>query len=340
MKIRKNVLSTETLTKKEGIKMIKKCLAITLAALIVIFNVLPAHAFTSLKTPVQISASGNLVGLTVAFTSTVVAQGTTTPELTGGVTFATPLGLTNSGRALKITGGTNEAGARIVIYTDNDLNTAPDMVPTINPNTGIDGAGLVGRTNPALVAPLFWGTKSSANGDPNTSVVYTFTNPSAPVEGSTGNAVYIVDKRHTHSLTTVGGALDNATLYYFDGSAGPVNTNGDGLYPQYFGADLYNSATIHTDATKVSPSLYSSIATIAWDVVPFIDATTPANSSYVCQVPKLPTLAGGDTVTAKLTRFGSGTTDNYLYVNIGADFTGKPAQTYSTARLYVEILRD
>jgi hypothetical protein len=213
MKIRENVLPIETLTKKERIKMIKKCLAITLVALIVIFNVLPAYAYVNLKTPVQISASGTIEGLTVAFTATSVAQGTTTPESTGSITFASPLGLTDSGRALKIIGGTNEAGARIVIYTDNNLNTvAPEQAPTVNPNTGIDGAGLVGRTDPALVAAMFWGVSSSANGAPNTSVDYVFTNPSTPVEGSAGNSVYIVDKRHTHSFTTVGSTLDNAVL--------------------------------------------------------------------------------------------------------------------------------
>lgn len=328
-------------TKKEAIKMIKKYLIVTVTLLAFLGNVVPAHAYVSLKTPVQISASGTLTGLTVAFTSTVVAQGTTTPDIVGGVTFASPNGITNSGQALKITGGTNEANARIVIYTDNNSNTvAPNKAPTVDPNTGIDGAGLVGQTNPALVAPMFWGAKSAANGDPNTSVAYTFNNPSSPVEGSSGNAVYIVDKRHTQSFTTVGSALDNATLYFVDGTPGPTNTLNDGLYPQTWGADLYNSATVHTTATKVSPALFSSIATIAYGITPNIDTVTPANSSYVCNIPKLPTLDPSDNVTAKLTRFGSGTTDNFLYVYIGADFTGKPAQAYSTGQLFVEIVRD
>lgn len=327
-KIIKNTL------KKEVSKMIRKYLIVSITLLTFLCNVIPAHAYVSLQTPVQISASGNLVGLTVAFTTTVVAQGTTTPDLTGGVIFDTPTGITNSSKALKITGGTNEANARIVIYTDNNSNTVPpNQVPGVDPETGIDGAGLVGQTNPALVAPMFWGAKSAANGDPNSSVVYTFTNPASPVEGSSGNSVYIVDKRHTKSFTTVGSVLDNVVLYYADGSSGPVNTLNDGLYPQFWGADLYDSPTDHSAAHKVSPALFSSIATIVYGIAPGTD-------SYVCNVPNLTTLNPSDSVTAKLTRYGSGTTDSYLYVCIGADFTGKPAQAYSTGRLFVEIVRD
>lgn len=328
-------------TKKEAINMTKKYLIVGITLLTFLCNVVPAQAYTSLKTPVQISASGTLVGFTESFTATVVAQGTTTPDLTGGLTFSSPSGLTNSGRALKITGGTNEVGGRIVIYTDNNSNTvSPNKAPTVNPNTGVDGAGLVGQTDPGYTAAMFWGIKSAANNDPNSCVAYTFTNPAAPVEGSSGNSVYIVDKRHTHSFTTVGSALDNATLYYADGSAGPVNTANDGLYPQYWGADLYNSATVRNATTKVSPALYASIATIAYGITPVIDATTPANSSYVCNVAKLPTLSSLDSVTAKLMKYSSGTTNNYLYVYVGADFSGIPAQVYSTAQLYVEILKD
>lgn len=337
-------MKTETLTKKSKkgvINMIRKYLIVGVTLLTFLFNVVPpAHAYVSLKTPVQLTASGTLSGVTVAFTTTVVAQGTTTPDLTGGLPFASipSSGLADSGRALKITGGTNEVGGRIVIYTDNNANT---NAPTVNPNTGVDGGGLVGETNAGYTVPLFWGVKSSVNNDPNSCIDYSFTSPAVPVESSLGNSVYIVDKRHTNSFTLVGSALDNATLYYTDGSAGPVNTPGDGLYPQVWGADLYDSATDHSSAHKVSPALYASIGTIAWGISPFVDTTTPANSSYVCNVPKLPTVSNKtDTVAAKLTRYGSGTTDNYLYVYIGADFGGAPAQTYSTNQLYVEILRD
>ena len=350
MKTIGNVLSTETLNKKEAIKMIRKYLALMLAASIVIFNVLPAQAYTTLQTPVVVTATGTLTGATVAFTTTVVAQSTGTPGTQ--VDFASPSGLSDSEDALKITGGTNEIGARIIIYTDNATYFTTGHDPRLKQDgvtpSGIDGAGLVGQTEAGYVAGMFWGIKSGTNNDPNTNMNYVFVDPKTPIDGNAGNSVFVVDKGHTLSFIAgaVGSGLDNVALYKLDGTA-VTNTSNDGMYPQYWDIDLYNSATVHTAATKVSPALYSSIATIAYSISALADTTTPANSSYVCNVSNLTTYDGvanstksGDYVTAKLAKYGAGTTDNFLYVYIGANFTGLPAQVYTTAKLYVAMVKD
>jgi len=123
MKIEKFVLPIENQPKKEAIKMVKKCLAVTLAALIVIFNVVPAQAYTVLDVGVTVSASGTLTGSTVAFTATVVNQA---DGLGSTLVFPGPMsssGLTNSTKALKISGGTNEVDARIIIVPTMTLSS-------------------------------------------------------------------------------------------------------------------------------------------------------------------------------------------------------------------------
>lgn len=332
MKIMEIVLPKATLTKKEAIKMIKKCLCIALTVLTVTLNVVPAQAYTSLQTPVAISATGTLVGTTIAFSATVVAQGTGTPG--SAIDFTSPSGVTDSAEAIKVKGGTNQVNSRVIIYTENDLNTVlPNKAATVNPATGVDGAGLVGQTDPAFSVPLFWGTTTGVNNDPNTNSNYVF-------DGNLNDGigeVYIVDKRHTASFTTVGSAVDNATLYRFDGTAyTPANVLNDGLYPQLWEIDLYDSASVHTDTTRVSPSLYSTIATVMFGIIvgSGVDATY-----YIGNVPKISTVSTSDSITARLSK-----TDNSaggeMYIAIGGDFTGKPAQVYSTAKLTVAIVQN
>src|SRR3989338_6975789 len=108
MGIVKVILPTVTL--KEAIKMIKKCLCIALTVLTVTLNVVPAQAYTNLQTPVAISATGTLVGTTIAFSATLVAQGTGTVAAT--VDFTSPSGISHSGEAIKIKGGTNQVNSR------------------------------------------------------------------------------------------------------------------------------------------------------------------------------------------------------------------------------------
>ncbi len=338
MKIKKFVLPTETTTKKEAIKMIRKCLTVTLAALIVIFNVLPAQAYTELATPVAITATGTLSGVVVAFSVVSVTQGVT-PGVPAALDFGTvSVPLADSAEALMIRAKTNNVNNRLIVYTDNNLNTvAPNKAPTVNPATGIDGGGLVGQTEPGYSVALFWGTATAANNAPNTNTDYVFGNPSVPVEGGSGNCVYVVDKRHTASFTNVGSALDNATLYLFNGTPyAPANVLNDGLYPQLWDIDLYNSAVTHNDTTKVSPSLYSTIATVAFGIGAGGGTDT---GYYVASVPQLRTLVNTDTITTR-TSNDAGTAGTEMYIAIGGDYTSKPAQVYSTAKLSVALVQN
>ena len=325
-------------TKKEAITMIKKCLVVTLAALIVIFNVLPAQAYTELITPVTITATGTLSGVTVAFSVTSVAQGAT-PGVSAAMDFGTvTTNIADSGESLMIRAKTNTVNNRLIVYTDNNLNTTPHKVPTVDPNIGIDGGGLVGQTDPGYSVALFWGTKTVANNDPNTNTDYVFGDPSVPVEGGNGNCVYLVDKRHTMSFTTksnVATSLDCKELYTFAGTLVP-NTDNDGLYPQLWDVDLYDSATIHNDTTKVSPALYSTIATIAFGIG--AGGSTDAGY-YVASVPQLRTLATNDSITTRTSK-NDGTAGTEMYIAIGGDYTSKPTQTYSTAKLYVALVNN
>jgi len=179
------------------------------------------------------------------------------------------------------------------------------------------------------------GAKSSADGNPNTNMTYAgFTK--ADLSAGT-NCVYLVDKRHTKSFTTVNSALDNAAMYTAAGVS-VANASGDGLYPQLFGQDLYDSATLHTSDHIISPSLYSTISTVAFNVG---TGGTADPNNYVCRVPKLDTAIATDNVKAQLGKIaGSSGTDNYIYIYIGADFTGVPAQVYGTSTLTIEMVKD
>ncbi|MCX5667218.1 MAG: hypothetical protein NTY34_02770 [Candidatus Omnitrophica bacterium] len=367
MKIEKDVLSIETTTKKEATRMIKKCLAVTLAALIVIFNVLPAQAYQELPTPVSISATGTLTGTTIAFTATLVTQESGSPISPAVAPFETvtnPTTLSDSGAALKITGGTNEATGRILIFTDNgsllgDVGSPVTSYGKPDPSTGADGAGMVGTSISGYQVPMMWGVKSAAPGDPNTNMDYVFPTP-ADFNSGIG-AVYIVDKRHTHSYAgtsntpyasnpapfNTAAGMDANAMWSVNSTAAvgdianPASATGKaGLYPQSFYEDYYSAPKGTVGRAVVSQALYKNIATIAFGMTPNIDTATPTKSSYVCNVPNLSTAAYDDSVTAKLAKCEQGDTDNYLYVYIGADFRTSPAQAYSTTKLCVAMIKD
>jgi len=333
---------------KEVNKMKTKIIALAVTvAVTLLYTVTPAMAYTLIGTnAVSVSASGVLQGSTITFSGSVVDQSSgsnPSSSISFGTITTIPTDLTNSGRAIKVTGGTNEAGARIIILTDNANNTAsPNKAPTVNPDSGVDGAGLVGQSDPGYTVPLMWGMKSAADNDPNSNIDYTsyFTKSNL---NSGLHCVYIVDKRHTKSFcqNQTTDPLDTALMYRSDGS--PVsNPAKEGskqelMYPQFFGNDgttdydLYDSAT--APKTVISQSLYKNIATLAFGIGP------GGSGNYVCSVPKLSTSAYDDNVQASLGKIGTTGTDQYLYIYIAADFTTVPAQTYSTAKLIVEMVK-
>jgi len=366
MKIEKFVLPIETQTKKEAIKMIKKCLAVTLAALIVIFNVLPAQAYTEISTPVYITATGTLSGSLVSMTAVVVAQAT------GGslaqVDFISPSGVSDSADAIKISGGTNDLDARIIVYTDNQATYWPSRatVKTNDPywgadgkRTGMDGAGMPGATSAGYVAALFWGMNSGADFAPQTNTDYVF-------DGNLNDGigeVYMVDKGHTHSIITQAtvdavnarlgtsytiATLDALPLYDGIGASvantaneGSVNTtypSGTPLIPQQWNQDLYNSATVRNATTLVSEALYKNIATVAYSIRTPDPLLSDETGYYICNTPKLTTALGSDSVRARLAKT-SAASDQYLYVYIGGNFSGLPAQAYTTTKLYVAMIK-
>lgn len=319
-----------------------KKIIIVVVVLMAVVLATPAMAYTVIPTAgsaVTINAQGELTGTTIAFTATLVQQGSATTATSIDFGILSTGGLADSGEAIKIKGGTNLVNARVIIYTENNLNTvAPNKAPTVDPNTGIDGGGLVGQTEPGYTVALFWGTDTSANNAPNTNTDYVFGDPQVPVEGGSGNCNYIVDKRHTMSFTTpsaVPTSLDCKELYEFDGTPVP-NTDNDGLYPQRWDEDLYDSATVHTVTTKVSPSLYSTIATIAFGVS---EGGGDDAGYYIANVPQLRTLATDDSITARLSKTDV-SAGGELYIAMGGDFTSKPAQVYSTAKLTVAMVQD
>ncbi len=335
---------------KEVSKMKKLIIVCGVALLISGLNVLQAQAYTELQTPVAITASGAITGSTIAFAASIVSQVGSTPA--SQITFTSPSGVANSGQALKIRGGTNQVGGRVVIYTDNaSLFTSQDHDPRVKKvgavykPTGIDGAGLVGETEAGYVAALIWGISTT----PNTNAAYTF--DSNLNSGLTD--VFVVDKSHNFSFVGTGTPSDTQAMYRKDGTAVTnaltegvdSNLNPVALYPQYFGTvgtgdannwDLYDK--INTDSTRVvvSQQLTKNIATIAFSIAPGTGADA---GFYVCNLPNLTTVSTSDSVTARLGK-ADGTPGTEIYVNIGGVFTGLPAQNYSTNKLYVAIVQD
>lgn len=345
---------------KEVSKMTKKIIAIAVVmAVTLAYTVAPAMAYTVLGGgAVSITATGTIAGNTVAFSTVVtdtagVGSGTT-------ITFTSPNGRTNSGRLLKVTGGTNLVGARIIIYTDNDTlftNKSDDPRGTWNVGgtaitafSGHDGSGMVGGTVKGYVAALYWG----ASDTPNTPAAYTF--------GAT-NWSYVVDKWHNHTYvpTLADGvtvdpnyaSLDTANFYKVASAVAETNAANEGtgvykkLYPQYWDQDLYDKAvgdptrkiftlTVGTVDQVVGQALYKNIGTVAYN----IQTGSGTDAGYfVCSMPRLSTTDPTDSVSARLAKT-DGTAGGYIYLAVGGDFTGLPAQTYSTPNLCVAMVQD
>lgn len=346
-------------TAKEVSKMKKKFMISLIALLIVGMNVLPAFAYTELVTGVSITASGIISPTAASFSASVVTEAGVASDLT----FNNTTNVANSGKLLKITAATNVVNNRIIIYTDNDsyftdktkdLRAKWDATgTTILQYSGADGSGLVGETDKGFVASMFWG----ASDTPNTPAAYTF---------NSTNRSWIVDKWHKMSyapLVVVSGVntypLDTAVMYPAGSATPDPLANGTAactaegsaadypwLYPQYFGdvgatanRDLYPGP--NSTGTVISEALYKNIATVAWNVsVGGVINGVDYTGYYVCSMPKFSSTASPrPVIVAKLKAIGTGT-DQYIYLPVGADFTGKPAQTYSTTKLYVELVQN
>ena len=353
----------EVISKKEVSTMIRKCLAITLVVLIGTFNVVPAHAYTSLSTPVAVTASGTLSGTITNLSVSVVTQGTgaTAPKVDFGTTSA---GVQNSGEALKISGGAGQVDSRIIVYTDNasyyTTGNDPAIDATTGKPTGIDGAGMPGALSAPQVVPLIWGLTSNVDFAPNSNPAYTFT---GSLQAGTANSVYVTDLRHTYDFVTQDlvdkinarlgttytiAQIDTMTLYKTDGTA-VANTASEGvgdvpqLVPTFFGAvgadgNLWDSATPAT-RKLIREGLYKNIATIAYGIRTPDPSKSDETGYFMCQCPNLSTPANSsDNVRARLAKYGTGTTDAYLYVPVGGDFTGKPWQDYQTTKLTVGMV--
>ncbi len=356
--VKKYVFGFTNFKEKEVSKMKKKIIAIAVViAVTLAYTVAPAMAYTVIGgTAVSITASGTIAGNTVAFSAVV----TDTAGAGSGSTiaFTSPSGKTNSGKLLKITGGTNLVGARIIIGTDNNaLFADPNNDPRVNTAgkySGSDGSGMVGATVQGYIAALYWG----ASDTPNTPAAYTF--------GAT-NWSWIVDKWHNHTFvpTLADGvtidpnyaSLDTASFYKVGSTTAETNlaTEGSGayksLYPQYWDQDLYDKPS--TDSSRkvfsivvggvpqtVGQALYKNIATVAYGIQTGSNTVLAGSDGYfICQVPKLSTTDASDYVLAKLAKT-DGTTGSYIYLAIGGDFTGLPAQAYSTPNLFVAMVQD
>ncbi len=350
----KSVLEVKNFKEKGVSKMTKKMIAVAVVmAVTLAYTVAPVMAYTVIPTTsVQtITATGTIAGNTVAFAAVV----TDTAGAGSGstVTFTSPSGKTNSGALLNITGGTNLAGARVIIYTDNDLlftDKANDPRAkytgtggTIDPTkdySGSDGSGMVGAVVKGYIASLYWG----ASNTPNTPAAYTF---AYDTNGNPTNASWVVDKWHKRTYVPVSDAtgLDTMSLYQPASNVAESNVANEGtgtykaLYPQYWDVDLYDKPASDTSrkVATAAQALYKNIATVAYSIQA---VTTGTDAGYYdCQMPKFSTSDTSDYVTARLGKV-SGTNDAFIYLAIGGDFTGLPAQTYSTGNFCVAMVQD
>jgi len=343
------------LKEKEVSKMTKKIIAGLVVLMMVGMNALPAFAYTELVTPASnITASGSISPIAAAFSVSVVNESGAPASLT----FDSTTNVANSGKLLKITAKTNVVNNRIIIYTNNDSYfTDKTNDPRATWNTagtailkysGADGSGLVGEDNKGYFASMFWGMSDT----PNVCAAYTFDSPP-------NNRSWIVDKWHKMTYAPEGATpgthpLDTAVMYPAGSATAVTNDAAEGsavdwpwLYPQYFGdvggaansRDLYSGP--NTTGTVVSEALYKNIATVAYNIsVGGLYKGVDYAGYYVCSVPKLSTpLDSTDNIMVRLMKT-TAADDKYLYVPIGADFTGKPAQTYSTTKLYVALVQN
>lgn len=277
------------------------------------FMLIPqAQAFTT-KERVTLSVSASGVDESTTFATSVVTQGAETATTlgfgNGGNTFR------DSGAAIKVEVDTNVAGNRVIIYTNN-LGAEASPQACVNTATGIDGGGLVGNTDCSQTVPIVWAVQD-ANAD------YTFTpNPPQEAFNATGasNGVFITDRAHVATFTSVGSALDNQAMKRCADNVPVANTANDGLYPQFFGGagqdlDLCDQAS--SEEIDAAEELSKNIAVVAFG---FLEDGGTA--------PDLATANPADTITVT----------SPIYLPIGADFRDATAQSYSTNTLTVELV--
>lgn len=263
------------------------------------------EAFTSKqKSTISVSASG--VTESTSFSTAVVAQGTADTPATlgfgsGGNEFR------DSGEAVKVTVSTNVAGNRVIIYTNNLAATANPKA-CLDTGTGIDGGGLVGATDCAQIVPLLWVIA-------DTNVDHAFTT------GTVGDdEIFITDRAHVASFTTVGSGLDNQAMVLCRDPATPVaNTLNNGLYPQLFGSpglneDLCNAAN---PTQVVSQELSKNIAVVAHSF-----------SGDTGTAPDLSTPNPADSISVT----------SPIYLPVGANFSTAAPQDYATNTLTLELV--
>ncbi len=284
-----------------------------------------AEAFTSLDAPETVPVGSATVTSTATLdVPVVVTQGSPTDAAgtinfgSGGNTFR------DSGAALRVTLTTNAALNRLIIYT---VNLDAGAVPQFCQNTalGNDGGGLVGTPTVAfpdaceLTVPLVWAVR-------DTNVDYTFT-PDTTTPSSIGatNGVFITDRAHVRTFTTVNSVLDNLATRFCSPTAthpvAPTNTASDGLYPQYFGqAGTALDICRLSDNTEIveAQELSKNIAVVAFGF-------SGGNGT----APDVTTPSVLDTIPVA----------SPIYIPVAADFrfaTG--GVTYGTNRLRVELV--
>jgi len=274
-----------------------------------------AEAFTSRqKSTLSVAASGVTEATTLA--TTVVSQGTA--DLPATLTFGTGTNaFRDSGEAVKLTVTTNLAANRVIIYTDN-LNALANPQAQIDTATGIDGGGLVGVTDRAQIVPLLWVVA-------DTNIDYTFTTATIG-----DDEIFITDRAHVATFTTVGSALDNQAMKRCADNVSVPNALNNGLYPQFFGGPGVNQDLC--DQVSGAPiaqaqELSKNIAVVAFNCFP-----NPTTAVPECLVPNLATPSPADTITM------SSGAPTPIYVPLGADFRSAPAQDYATSTLTLELV--
>ena len=298
--------------------------------------------------------------------------------LTANFTSPSSTGVANSSRAVRMSCGTNQVNSRIIIYTDNAsyfptkkqgvdprFSYSPTDATVVTGASGVDGGGLVGTSVSGYVAALVFGISDTPGSNATAYSAWGF-------DGTTlTKASYLVDKSHfvsfvsgrTDLTPTQRTALDTQAMYapagnsgglyptqvttapYTYASAAPIDptknlniTTADGLYPQYWDFDLYDTPSVDPanpgTAKVVSEALYKNIGTVAFS---FGAGNATYTKNYIATV----TASSGTQATIPLAVLPppvSGGTVHYLYINMGGLFYGLPAQTYATGKLNVDFV--
>ena len=359
-------------SKEKEVSKMKKIMIVGIVALLAIgINASTGYAYSHLGTGsfVTISASGTLAGTVASMDATAVDQGTAdaNPGLTSNFTSPSSTGVANSNRAIRVSCGTNHVNSRIIIYTDNAsyfptkkqgvdprFSYSPTDATVVTGPSGVDGAGLVGQSVSGYVAAMVFGISDNPG---STATAYSAWGFDPTANPALTKATYLVDKSHFTSFTTQSSnttSMDSKPMYAPVGNSGGINpitfvsgvlststnlnTANDGLYPQYWDFDMYDTPNVNPaspgTALVVSEALYKNIATVAFSFGPG-NSTYPNN--YICTVSK----SSGTQATIPMALLPSATgTVKYLYIDMGALFYGLPAQTYATTKLNVDFVEN